>query len=36
MTTKIKHVYTCYRNIPGLKVPKALRQSLLDTESSKD
>jgi hypothetical protein len=30
------HVYTCYRNIPGIKVPGAFRQSLLDTESSKD
>ncbi|OOG37114.1 hypothetical protein [Rhodanobacter sp. C05] len=30
------HVFTCYRDIPGIKVPGALRQSLLDTEQDKD
>lgn len=29
------HVFTCYRDIPGIKVPTALRQSLLDTESDR-
>lgn len=30
------YVFTCYRDIPGIKVPGALRQSLLDTEQDKD
>jgi len=27
------HVFTCYRDIPGIKAPNALRQSLLDTSN---
>lgn len=30
------HVFTCYRDIPGIKVPGALRQSLLDTDKDRD
>jgi len=29
------HVFTCYRNIPGIKVPTALYQSLIDTSKRK-
>lgn len=29
------HIFTCYRDIPGIKVPGALRQSLLDTDQDK-
>ena len=29
------HVFTCYRNIKGLKVPGNLEQSLIDTRSRK-
>jgi hypothetical protein len=29
------HVFTCYRHIPGIKAPKALAQSLLDTSHHK-
>ena len=31
----IDHVFTCYRNIMGLKVPKSLEQSLTDTSGRK-
>lgn len=29
------HVFTCYRDVPGIKAPGALRQSLLDTSREK-
>ncbi|MCH7752087.1 MAG: hypothetical protein IH898_08035 [Planctomycetes bacterium] len=29
------HVFTCYRHVPGLKAPLAMRQSLIDTASRK-
>jgi hypothetical protein len=28
----VDHIFTCYRDIPGLKAPTALSQSLLDTK----
>lgn len=31
----INHIFTCYRNIDGLKIPGHLRQNLLDTSSKK-
>ena len=31
----VDHIFTCYRDIPGIKVPEALRQSLLDTNNRK-
>lgn len=31
----IDHVFTCYRNIEGLKIPGHLKQNLLDTSSKK-
>ena len=31
----VDHVFTCYRHIPRIKVPKAFVQSLLDTSSRK-
>ncbi|MCP4203439.1 MAG: hypothetical protein GY769_16095 [bacterium] len=31
----VDHIFTCYRDIPGLKVPSALRQSLIDTAARK-
>ncbi len=31
----VNHVFTCYRNIPKLKVPNALSQSLRDTANDK-
>lgn len=30
------HVFTCYRDIPGIKSPVALRQGLLDTDNRKN
>ena len=29
----INHIFTCYRNIPGIKIPGNLKQSLYDTSS---
>ena len=29
----VNHIFTCYRDISGLKVPRALHQSLLDTSN---
>ena len=31
----VNHVFTCYRNVSGLKAPEALYQSLLDTKNIK-
>ena len=31
----VDHIFTCYRDIPNIKVPEALRQSLLDTNNRK-
>lgn len=31
----INHVFTCYRNIDGLKIPGHLKQNILDTSSKK-
>lgn len=31
----IDHVFTCYRNIQGVKIPGSLEQSLIDTRSRK-
>lgn len=31
----VDHLFTCYRHISGLKVPKALQQSCIDTASRK-
>jgi hypothetical protein len=31
----INHIFTCYRNIDGLKIPGHLKQNLLDTSSKK-
>lgn len=31
----LSHIYTCYKEIPGIKIPGALKQSLLDTSSIK-
>jgi hypothetical protein len=31
----IDHIFTCYRNIPSLKAPNALKQSLYDTSFKK-
>lgn len=30
---KVDHVFSCYRDVPGVKAPEALRQSLLDTSN---
>jgi hypothetical protein len=32
-TVTTDHVFTCYRDISGIKAPEALRQSLIDTAS---
>lgn len=29
----VDHVFSCYRDVPGIKAPEALRQSLLDTSN---
>lgn len=29
----VDHVFSCYRDVPGVKAPEALRQSLLDTSN---
>ena len=34
-TVSVDHVFTCYRNIPKLKLPEALAQSVLDTKNRK-
>lgn len=31
----INHIFTCYRNIDGLKIPGHLKQNILDTSSKK-
>lgn len=31
----INHIFTCYRNIDGLKIPGHLKQNLIDTSSKK-
>jgi hypothetical protein len=31
----VDHIFTCYRDIPNIKVPEALRQSLVDTNNRK-
>jgi hypothetical protein len=31
----IDHIYTCYRNIVGIKIPGNLEQSIRDTRTSK-
>jgi hypothetical protein len=31
----VDHFFTCYRNIPKLKVPEVLDQSLIDTKNRK-
>lgn len=30
------HIFTCYRDIPGIKAPVAMRQGLLDTDNRKN
>jgi hypothetical protein len=30
------HVFTCYRDIPGIKVPVAMRQSLIETDQKRN
>lgn len=31
----VDHIFTCYRNISGIKIPRALQQSLIDTARNK-